>query len=187
MTSPSASSRKALSKIACNRLQKELVEWQVNPPAGFKHKVTDNLQRWVIEVNGAPGTLYANEMYQLQVDFPEHYPMEAPQVVFTPPAPLHPHIYSNGHICLGLSGRPSLCRPSVHLWPRHAYGQIMLLSNWPGLRHALRPVSIMQTSAVKVLHLISHLALELLLVHVSQGAVVRPTCQPPAMGWAFLS
>ncbi|KAL1185577.1 hypothetical protein V6Z11_A01G123300 [Gossypium hirsutum] len=70
----------ALSKIACNRLQKELVEWQVNPPTGFKHKVTDNLQRWIIEVNGAPGTLYANETYQLQVDFPEHYPMEAPQI-----------------------------------------------------------------------------------------------------------
>lgn len=34
-----------LSKIACNRLQKELAEWQVNPPSGFKHKVTDNLQR----------------------------------------------------------------------------------------------------------------------------------------------
>lgn len=101
MTSSSASSRKVLSKIACNRLQKELVEWQVNPPAGFKHKVSDNLQRWIIEVNGAPGTLYANESYQLQVDFPEHYPMEAPQVIFLPPAPLHPHIYSNGHICLG--------------------------------------------------------------------------------------
>ncbi|XWS25827.1 hypothetical protein CRYUN_Cryun27aG0100600 [Craigia yunnanensis] len=102
MTSSSAHSRKALSKIACNRLQKELVEWQVNPPAGFKHKVTDNLQRWIIEVNGAPGTLYANETYQLQVDFPEHYPMEAPQVIFVPPAPLHPHIYSNGHICLDI-------------------------------------------------------------------------------------
>lgn len=36
--------------------------------------------RWVIEVIGAPGTLYANETYQLQVDFPEHYPMESPQV-----------------------------------------------------------------------------------------------------------
>ncbi|KAG6517044.1 hypothetical protein ZIOFF_020421 [Zingiber officinale] len=70
---------KMLSKIANNRLQKELSEWQVNPPAGFKHKVTDNLQRWIIEVIGAPGTLYANEKYQLQVDFPEHYPMEAPQ------------------------------------------------------------------------------------------------------------
>ncbi|GFY85382.1 ubiquitin-conjugating enzyme 16 [Actinidia rufa] len=101
MTASSASSHKTLSKIASNRLQKELVEWQVNPPAGFKHKVTDNLQRWVIDVNGAHGTLYANETYQLQVDFPGHYPMEAPQVIFLQPAPLHPHIYSNGHICLG--------------------------------------------------------------------------------------
>ncbi|KAE8703844.1 putative ubiquitin-conjugating enzyme E2 16 [Hibiscus syriacus] len=101
MSTSSASSRKA-RKIACNRLQKELVEWQVNPPSGFKHKVTDNLQRWVIEVNGAAGTLYANETYQLQVDFPEHYPMEAPQVIFLQPAPLHPHIYSNGHICLDI-------------------------------------------------------------------------------------
>lgn len=40
----------------------------------------NGVYRWVIEVNGAPGTLYANETYQLQVDFPEHYPMEAPQV-----------------------------------------------------------------------------------------------------------
>ncbi|CAI0436024.1 unnamed protein product [Linum tenue] len=120
MTSLAAPSRKALSRIACSRLQKELAEWQRNPPAGFKHRVTDNLQRWVIEVNGAPGTLYANEMYQLQVDFPEHYPMEAPQasfmiisalqskllvnlrVIFIPPAPMHPHIYSNGHICLDI-------------------------------------------------------------------------------------
>ncbi|KAJ1408832.1 Ubiquitin-conjugating enzyme E2 [Sesbania bispinosa] len=102
MTSSSAAARKNLSKIACNRLQKELVEWQVNPPTGFKHKVTDNLQRWVIEVTGAPGTLYSNETYQLQVDFPENYPMEAPQVIFLHPAPLHPHIYSNGHICLDI-------------------------------------------------------------------------------------
>ncbi|KAL3640918.1 Ubiquitin-conjugating enzyme E2 15 [Castilleja foliolosa] len=102
MTSNSASSRKSLSKIASNRLQKELVEWQVNPPSGFKHNVTDNLQRWVIDVNGAPETLYAGETFQLQVDFPEHYPMEAPQVIFATPAPPHPHIYSNGHICLDI-------------------------------------------------------------------------------------
>lgn len=86
----------------------------------------------MVEVTGAPGTLYANETYQLQVDFPENYPMEAPQVlllslsyinlyrllvfsdvilllstvlqvIFLHPAPLHPHIYSNGHICLGMS------------------------------------------------------------------------------------
>lgn len=102
MSGSSTTTRKALSKIACNRLQKELAEWQVNPPSGFKHKATDNLQRWVIEVNGAPGTLYANETYQLQVEFPEHYPMEAPQVIFLHPSPLHPHVYSNGHICLDI-------------------------------------------------------------------------------------
>ncbi|KAJ6352186.1 hypothetical protein OIU76_001406 [Salix suchowensis] len=91
MTSSSAPSRKALSKIASNRLQK-----------GARRMATQSSFRWVIEVNGAAGTLYANETYQLQVDFPEHYPMEAPQVIFVPPAPLHPHIYSNGHICLDI-------------------------------------------------------------------------------------
>ncbi|GLJ17246.1 hypothetical protein SUGI_0299040 [Cryptomeria japonica] len=100
--SSTSTSRKGLSRIALNRLQKELIEWQSNPPAGFKHKATDNLQRWIIEVTGAPGTLYDNEVFQLQVDFPEHYPMEAPQVIFLQPTPMHAHIYSNGHICLDI-------------------------------------------------------------------------------------
>ncbi|WZZ63685.1 ubiquitin-conjugating enzyme 15 [Brassica napus] len=116
MTSSSAPSRKALSKIACNRLQKELTEWQVNPPTGFRHKVNDNLQKWTIDVTGAPGTLYENETYQLQVEFPVNYPMEAPQVVFFPPGPLHPHIYSNGHICLDIlydSWSPAMTVSSV--------------------------------------------------------------------------
>ncbi|KAL6334244.1 hypothetical protein AAG906_013206 [Vitis piasezkii] len=56
-------SRRVLSKIA---FRKDMVEFQVNPLTGFEHKVTDNLQRWVVEVNGALGTLYANELYQLQ-------------------------------------------------------------------------------------------------------------------------
>jgi ubiquitin-protein ligase len=39
--------------------------------------------RWIIEVHGAPGTLYEGETFHLQVDFPEHYPMEAPVVRIT--------------------------------------------------------------------------------------------------------
>jgi ubiquitin-conjugating enzyme E2 W len=42
-------------------------------------------KRWVVDVAGAPGTLYTGETYKLQVDFSEHYPMEAPQVnIFSP-------------------------------------------------------------------------------------------------------
>lgn len=37
----------SLSKIAINRLQKELREWQVNPPNGLKQKINDNLQRYL--------------------------------------------------------------------------------------------------------------------------------------------
>jgi hypothetical protein len=37
---------KTLSRIAATRLQKELTEWQVNPPCGFEHKVTESLQRY---------------------------------------------------------------------------------------------------------------------------------------------
>jgi ubiquitin-protein ligase len=36
--------------------------------------------RWIITLDGVPDTLYAGEHFELQVDFPEHYPMEAPQV-----------------------------------------------------------------------------------------------------------
>ena len=32
----------------------------------------------------------------------DRYPMESPEVVFIPPSPEHPHIYSNGHICLSI-------------------------------------------------------------------------------------
>ncbi|XP_020582879.1 ubiquitin-conjugating enzyme 15-like [Phalaenopsis equestris] len=38
MTAVAAPSRKTLSKIVWNRLQKELVEWQVNALVCFKHK-----------------------------------------------------------------------------------------------------------------------------------------------------
>lgn len=92
----------SLGRVAVKRLQKELAEWQNNPPSGFKLHPTDDLQRWVIEFTGAAGTFYEGERFQLQIEFPEKYPLDSPQVVFAGSPPLHPHIYSNGHICLDI-------------------------------------------------------------------------------------
>ncbi|XBH82555.1 hypothetical protein VPH35_071184 [Triticum aestivum] len=118
MTSSASSSpsRKVLSKIACLRLQKELGEWQASPPGGFTYKIAQyenhdgwHGNRWVIEVSGAEGTLYAGETYRPQVDFPEQYPMEAPQLVLfwtalMVPAParrrrIEVAAYASGLIC----------------------------------------------------------------------------------------
>ena len=45
-------------------------------------------------------SVYAAEEHRLQVRFDDTYPLSAPEVVFLQPTPVHPHVYSNGHICL---------------------------------------------------------------------------------------
>jgi ubiquitin-protein ligase len=46
------------------------------------------------------------DLYRLRFSFSKNYPIEPPEVVFRPapdrPIPMHPHIYSNGIICLDL-------------------------------------------------------------------------------------
>lgn len=46
------------------------------------------------------------DLYRLRFSFSNSYPIEPPEVVFRPapdrPIPIHPHIYSNGIICLDL-------------------------------------------------------------------------------------
>jgi len=57
---------------------------------------------WLITFTGAAGTLYAGETFTLRVRFTSDYPMDSPECIFLLPAPVHTHIYSNGHICLNI-------------------------------------------------------------------------------------
>ncbi|CAJ0925155.1 unnamed protein product [Ranitomeya imitator] len=59
--------------------------------------------RWIVDMEGAPGTLYEGEKFQLLFKFSSRYPFDSPQVMFTGDnIPVHPHVYSNGHICLSI-------------------------------------------------------------------------------------
>ncbi|XP_013405069.1 ubiquitin-conjugating enzyme E2 W [Lingula anatina] len=88
------------------RLQKELQALLRDPPLGVtvdSDKTSRSLSEWTVDLEGAPGTLYQGEKFQLAFKFGPRYPFESPQVIFTGSnIPVHPHVYSNGHICLSI-------------------------------------------------------------------------------------
>jgi len=85
------------------RIQKELQGMQKNPIDGFiLHEVKD-LHRWTIQLIAAKDTVYEGETFELQFTFSQLYPLESPEVIFVGNhIPEHPHIYTNGHICLSI-------------------------------------------------------------------------------------
>ncbi|KAJ3281229.1 ubiquitin-conjugating enzyme E2 W [Rhizoclosmatium sp. JEL0117] len=92
-----------MSNIFLKRLTKELRDMQTNPPSGISvESADDNLNVWKIRLVAAEGTVYEGEVFTLQFKFGNKYPLESPEVVFLGTPPMHPHIYSNGHICLSI-------------------------------------------------------------------------------------
>lgn len=84
--------QKELEKLKRTKLRE--IEWE---------SVTRGTsETWIIKLTGAAETIYQNEEYRLRFKFPPNYPITSPEVQFIPPAPLHRHIYSNGHICLSI-------------------------------------------------------------------------------------
>ena len=44
--------------------------------------------------------LYRGKVFKLRVVFGDRYPLDPPDVTFLPTTPEHPHVYTNGHVCL---------------------------------------------------------------------------------------
>ena len=58
---------------------------------------------WIMDVEGPPDTLYDGEKFSLSFQFNARYPFDSPIVLFVGDnIPIHPHVYSNGHICLSI-------------------------------------------------------------------------------------
>ncbi|XP_043066693.1 ubiquitin-conjugating enzyme E2 W isoform X1 [Drosophila bipectinata] len=88
------------------RLHKELMSLIKEPPPGVTvdtESVQQNLSEWKINIKGFEGTLYEGEDFQLLFKFNNKYPFDSPEVTFIGSnIPVHPHVYSNGHICLSI-------------------------------------------------------------------------------------
>lgn len=69
-----------------------------------------DMSDWAVDIRVLDqNPLYNDQAYRLKFKFPKAYPIEPPEVVFEKmaqrPIPIHPHIYSNGIICLDLLGK----------------------------------------------------------------------------------
>lgn len=90
-----------LGGMSKRRLEKEKMEI-LNETEDIVKLIQELPDRWILQIKGADDTLYSNETFNIQFKFTDKYPIESPEVVFVGVPPVHPHIYSNGHICLSI-------------------------------------------------------------------------------------
>ncbi|KAF8588530.1 UBC-like protein [Ramaria rubella] len=98
-----------MASISSRRLAKELMELKSSEsPVGIKLLTADDFRIWVLSIEVMGDSLYQGEVFALQFTFEPGYPIASPEVVFVTNEryhpPIHPHVYSNGHICASILG-----------------------------------------------------------------------------------
>ena len=86
---------------AKKRLDKELERFSNGEDGVFTIDVQAK-DVWVVSFTCESNSIYAGETYRIYFRFTADYPLVSPEVKFLLPAPQHPHIYTNGHICLNI-------------------------------------------------------------------------------------
>ncbi|ODV83850.1 hypothetical protein CANARDRAFT_9140 [[Candida] arabinofermentans NRRL YB-2248] len=101
-----------MSQISTTRISKELLKFQSTSTLNLVQP-TDSLTLFYVDlkVEGNEAVYPPDDIYRLRFIIHPEYPFKPPQVQFittdqhtTKPykIPMHPHIYSNGHICLNI-------------------------------------------------------------------------------------
>lgn len=95
------------NKGLCSLLTLPSTQIQGTLPPGITLVSAPDLKEWHMDIAVLDNPLYPpTDLYRLRFSFSKNYPIEPPEVVFRPapdrPIPMHPHIYSNGIICLDL-------------------------------------------------------------------------------------
>eukprot|EP01112_Ceratiomyxa_fruticulosa_P000793 TRINITY_DN1071_c0_g1_i2.p1 TRINITY_DN1071_c0_g1~~TRINITY_DN1071_c0_g1_i2.p1 ORF type:complete len:147 (-),score=28.67 TRINITY_DN1071_c0_g1_i2:285-725(-) len=86
------------------RLQKELKDFQTEPPAWCKAELLgDGLYKWKASIIGPEGTPYEKGTFGLELDVPQEYPFKPPKLKFTTKI-YHPNIKADGSVCAEVLG-----------------------------------------------------------------------------------
>jgi len=98
-----------VASISSRRLSKELKEIHNDGcPVGINLLRADDFQEWLLSIEVMGESPFKGEVYTLKFLFDAQYPISSPTVVFVvdeeQKAPMHPHVYSNGHICASILG-----------------------------------------------------------------------------------
>lgn len=110
---PTQSITRSLQRMSLrSRVLKEIKQLETCQKEGFDIILTDNICLLYADISVADNPLYATtDKYRLKIMIPEEYPFTNPICHFIKDTddnitkiPIHPHIYSNGHICLDLLG-----------------------------------------------------------------------------------
>ncbi|KAI0344283.1 UBC-like protein [Trametopsis cervina] len=93
--------------MSTRRLQKELAELRNDgTPAGIKLLKADDFVSWILTIEVLGESLYKGDTFALEFRFDGQYPISPPSVTFVVneqfQSPVHPHVYSNGHICASI-------------------------------------------------------------------------------------
>lgn len=90
------------------RLLKEFRALSASSLPGIRMLPSSEMSNYQFEIS-TENPHYANQTHLLEITVVAAYPVDSPLVVFKEQdgyvIPLHPHIYSNGHICLNLLGK----------------------------------------------------------------------------------
>ncbi|KAI8645346.1 ubiquitin-conjugating enzyme/RWD-like protein [Parasitella parasitica] len=105
------------SQILSNRLQKEIMVLERDPPPGVScYPKEDDLTKLEAYIKGPPETPYERGRFKLDVQIPNSYPFDPPQIRFVTRI-YHPNIDDAGRICADIlkKGENGGWKPSLNL------------------------------------------------------------------------